>query len=65
MSLVIRQVTNWFSFSANFPRSAGRLGSIEVVGGDDTDTLDFVNLVGFSLQFAPNGAFTAIPTFEQ
>ena len=54
------QTLSWFSFSADFPRSIGG-----VVDGDDTDTLDIVRLVGFSIQFTPNGAFIAISTFEE
>ena len=59
------QTLRWFALSADFPQTIGRLGSIEIVDGDDTNSFDFIRLVGFSLQFTPNAAFTAIETFEQ
>ncbi len=53
----------WFSLSAEFPQVAGILGSLEVNSGDP-DT-EYVSAVGFSLQFAPNGAFTAVTSAER
>ena len=53
----------WFSLSAEYPQLAGQLGTLEVKSGDPED--EFVRVVGFSLQFAPNGAFTAITTAER
>lgn len=55
---------HWFSLSNDYPETIGRLGSIEVVDGDADDSFDFIDLVGFSLQFTPNAAFTAIVTTE-
>ena len=53
----------WFSLSAEFPQVAGRLGSMEGKSGDPES--EFIGAVGFSLQFAPNGAFTAVTTAER
>ena len=53
----------WFSLSAEFPQVARRLGTMEVKSGDPGS--EFIRAVGFSLQFAPNGAFTAVTTGER
>lgn len=53
----------WFSLSAEYPQLVGRLGTLEVRSGDPES--EFIGAVGFSLQFAPNGAFTAITSAEQ
>ncbi len=53
----------WFSLSANYPQLAGRLGTLEVKSGDPER--EYISAVGFSLQFAPNGAFTAVVTAER
>ena len=53
----------WFSLSAEYPEVAGRLGTMEVKSGDPES--EFISAVGFSLQFAPNGAFTAVTTAER
>lgn len=58
------ETLHWFSLSADYPQTVGRVGSVEVVDGNDEDTFDFINLVGFSLQFTPNAAFTSIVTME-
>lgn len=55
----------WFSLTAEFPESAGQMGSIEIVDGDDSDDSDFTSVVSFALQFTPNAAFTAITSLEQ
>lgn len=52
----------WFSLSAQYPQSNGRIGTLEVT---DADGLDFLFISGFSLQFTPNGAFTAVVPFEE
>ena len=59
------QSLRWFSLSADYPQTGGRLGSLEVVDGDDSGDFDFIDAVGFSLQFTPNGAFTSIATLER
>ena len=51
----------WFSLSADHPEVNGMVGTLEVTAADG----DFARLQGFSLQFAPNGAFTVISTLEQ
>jgi hypothetical protein len=53
----------WFSLSAEYPQVAGILGSLEVKSGNPST--EYLSAVGFSLQFAPNGAFTAITTAER
>ena len=53
----------WFSLSAEYPQVRGMLGSLEVKSGDPDS--EFIRAVGFSLQFAPNGAFTAVTTAER
>ena len=53
----------WFSLSAEYPQLVGMLGSLEVKSGDPER--EFLSGVGFSLQFAPNGAFTAVTTAER
>jgi len=53
----------WFSLSVEYPQVRGMVGSLEVKS-DDPDS-DFIRAVGFSLQFAPNGAFTAVTTAER
>lgn len=53
----------WFSLDAEFPQVRGRLGTMEVKSGDPDS--EFIRAVGFSLQFAPNGAFTAVTTGER
>lgn len=55
------QTLNWFDLSAEHPETVGRLGSIEITSAGESE---FVQLVGFSLQFAPNGAFTVITPYE-
>ncbi len=57
------QTLHWFSLTADHPETAGRLGSIEVSSGDADS--EYVELVAFSLQFAPNGAFTVITPYER
>jgi hypothetical protein len=56
------QTLHWFSLSADYPQVAGRLGSLEVTSADGAS--EFLSAVGFSLQFAGNGAFTAVATAE-
>jgi len=53
----------WFSLSSEYPEVVGMLGTLEVKSGDPES--EFLNAVGFSLQFAPNGAFTAVTTAER
>ncbi len=55
-----QRTLNWFSLVADFPETIGRIGTLEVEPVEEFST----RLAGFSLQFAPNGAFTAISTFE-
>jgi hypothetical protein len=43
----------WFSLLGEFPQLAGFEGQLKVLGGTFT--------AAFSLQFTPNGAFTAVP----
>ena len=52
----------WFSLSAGHPELVGRTGTLEV---QTADPEDLVSLVGFSLQFAPNGAFTVVASIER
>lgn len=52
---------NWFSLSTDHPEVVGRVGTLEVSAADE----EFVRVQGFSLQFAPNGAFTVISTQER
>lgn len=56
------QTLHWFSLSADYPQVIGRLGSLEVTSNDPER--EFISAVGFSLQFAGNGAFTAVATAE-
>ena len=44
----------WFSLVGDYPALAGKRGQIKVSGG-------FFSSAVLSLEFAPNGAFTAIP----
>ena len=53
----------WFSLSVEYPQVIGRLGSMEVKSGDPER--EFLSAVGVSLQFAPNGAFTAVTAAER
>ena len=55
-----QRTLNWFSLVADFPETVGRIGTIEVEPIEEFST----RLAGFSLQFAPNGAFTTISAFE-
>jgi hypothetical protein len=50
----------WMNLIQDFPETAGKRGMfvVDVVNVYDT------TLSGFSLQFAPNGAFTAVTPFE-
>ena len=50
----------WMNLGADFPETNGRVGTFKVEQGPST----FGYLTGFSLQFATNGAFTAITPFE-
>lgn len=53
-------VLYWMNLGVDFPETVGRLGTFTVESVQSFST----NLTGFSLQFAPNGAFTAITPFE-
>lgn len=55
----------WFSLTAEFPESNGRLGSLEILDGDDSDTYNYTDAVSFALQFTANGAFTAVTSLER
>lgn len=50
----------WFSLAAEYPETIGRTGVFEVTPVDSFSAA----LSGFSLQFTPNGAFTAVSAFE-
>jgi len=50
----------WMNLGVDFPETVGRTGTFAVESVQAFST----NLTGFSLQFAPNGAFTAITPFE-
>lgn len=51
---------NWFSLSAEFPEVIEQIGTMEV-----EPSAPFASrFAGFSLQFAPNGAFTSVASFE-
>lgn len=54
----------WFSLSAEYPQVVGITGSLEVKSGATGSGSQYISAVGFSLQFAPNGAFTAVTTAE-
>ena len=56
-----QRTLNRFSLVADFPETIGRIGTIEVEAVREFST----RLAGFSLQFAPNGVFTTISTFEK
>jgi hypothetical protein len=51
----------WFSLTSDHPEVNGMVGTLEITAADE----DLARLQGFSLQFAPNGAFTVISTLEQ
>lgn len=51
----------WMNLAEDFPETAGRTGTFTVELVEKYST----TLNGFSLQFAPNGAFTVITPFEQ
>jgi hypothetical protein len=53
---------HWFSLSTDYPQAAGRIGTLEISSADPER--EFISVMGFSLQFAPNGAFTAVTTVE-
>jgi hypothetical protein len=53
-------VLYWMNLGADFPETNGRIGTFVVEPVAKYST----TLTGFSLQFAPNGAFTAITPFE-
>ena len=53
----------WFSLSVEYPQVIGKVGSMEVTSGDPES--EFLFAVGVSLQFAPNGAFTAVTAAER
>ena len=53
-------VLYWMSLGIDFPETNGRIGTFVV----EPVTKFSTTLTGFSLQFAPNGAFTAITPFE-
>lgn len=53
-------VLYWMNLGVDFPETVGRVGTFVVESLQSFST----NLTGFSLQFAPNGAFTAITPFE-
>ena len=50
----------WMNLGTDFPETNGRSGTFEVQIVDALST----TLAGVSLQFAGNGAFTAITPFE-
>jgi hypothetical protein len=53
-------VLYWMNLGVDFPETAGRVGTFTV------EVIQFAsaNVTGFSLEFAPNGAFTAVTPFE-
>jgi hypothetical protein len=53
-------VLYWMNLAVDFPATAGKMGTVLV----EPVTLYSTTLSGFSLQFAGNGAFTAITPFE-
>jgi hypothetical protein len=53
-------VLYWMNLGVDFPETNGRIGSFVV----EPVTIYSTTVSGFSLQFAPNGAFTAITSFE-
>lgn len=53
-------VLYWMNLGVDFPETNGVIGNFVV----EPVTQFSTNLTGFSLQFAPNGAFTAITPFE-
>ena len=53
-------VLYWMNLGVDFPETIGRAGTFVVEVTQSFST----NLTGFSLQFAPNGAFTAVTPFE-
>ena len=53
-------VLYWMNLGADFPETNGRIGTFVV----EPVTKYSTTLTGFSLEFAPNGAFTAITPFE-
>ena len=57
------QTLHWFSLTVDHPETAGRLGNLEASSCDAGS--EFVELVAFSLQFAPNGAFTVVTPYER
>jgi hypothetical protein len=50
----------WMNLGVDYPETAGQAGTFTV------EVIQFAsaNVTGFSLEFAPNGAFTAITSFE-
>jgi hypothetical protein len=54
---------SWLNLTAEYPQVGGLLGSLEIKSGNPQS--EFLTAVGFSLQFAPNGAFTAVTTAER
>lgn len=51
---------NWMNLGDSFPETNGRAGTFNIKAGPSNLTY----LTGFSLQFAGNGAFTAITPYE-
>jgi hypothetical protein len=55
-----KSVLYWMNLGVDFPETNGRIGMFVV----EPVTKYSTTLTGFSLQFTPNGAFTAITPFE-
>ncbi len=51
---------HWFNLAMEYQETAGRRGTITFASAG----MDYTKLAAFSLQFAPNGAFTAIAPAE-